>query len=140
MIVVAIIGILAATAMPATHVSYAAKSTVRESIHSVNALQQEIESYFLQHQVFPAHNRDISAKILADLKLRNVKDLSISTGGRIVITYVSRLNFSYPNYYTLDSTDKTLVLKPTFDKHVFVWDYCSEGSVPAEFRGKPCFI
>jgi len=56
LIVVAIIGILAYIALPATHVSYVAKSTVIRSISAAKPLQMDVMNYYSQHQ--PKRSRD----------------------------------------------------------------------------------
>ena len=139
LIVVAIIYILASIALPATHVSYAAKHTVISSIISVKPLQLEIVNYYLQHQRFPNDSNEINAKSISALNMDNVTDVKILIEGRIIITYASHLNFSFPNHYSFDLSDRTLILIPKLSNGIISWDFCSHGTVPADFRPSPCY-
>jgi len=138
LIVVAIIGILASIALPATHVSYVAKSTVIRSISAAKPLQMDVMNYYSQHQHFPNNSRELNSENLSALKADRVTDVTILKKGQIIITYDSHLNFSYPNHYSFDTSDKTLILVPTFNNGSISWDICSQGTVPTDFRPPQC--
>jgi len=139
LIVIAIIYILASIALPATHISYAAKHTVISSISSVKPLQLDIVNYYNQHQRFPNDSNELNAECLSALTIDNVTDINILAEGRIIITYASHLNFSFPNHYSFDLSDRTLILTPAFSDDIISWDFCSEGTVPADFRPSACY-
>src|ERR1043165_177706 len=83
MIVVAIIGILAAIAIPA-YQDYTVRSQVTEGLNLASDLKAAVAETFAQSGAWPANNNSVG--ISATKSGKYVSDVSISTG-QIVITY-----------------------------------------------------
>ncbi len=86
MIVVAIIGILAAIAIPA-YQDYTVRSQVTEGLNLASDLKAAVAETFAQTGSWPANNNTVGLSMTAGSKSgKYVSDVSISTG-TIIITY-----------------------------------------------------
>lgn len=143
MIVVVIIGIIAATIIPPDNFSYIASSIVHEGVESADPIRTSIELYYDEQNRFPSSiaELEIGPMHLPD----HIKSLEVSSEGRIVITFdTSDLEFGATWWYEFydpksnNLTNKTLILVPTISQGRVVWDECNEGDVPKRSRNYRC--
>jgi len=95
MIVVAIIGILAAIAIPA-YQDYTIRSQVTEGLNLAASLKTGVSEYFAQYGTWPTlvtGNVAGSLGNLADPSGKYVSDITINTAGTLVITYANTAGF-----------------------------------------------
>ena len=122
MIVVAIIGILAAIAIPA-YQDYTVRSQVTEGLNLASDLKAAVAETFAQTGVWPANNNAVGIDKVKSGKY--VADVSINTG-TIRITYGKQANANINN--------KVLGLRPTISPNGDVIWNCGlkdpEGSDP----------
>jgi len=106
MIVVAIIGILAAIALPA-YQDYTARAKVAEGLTMSNSMKTTVTEYFATEGLWPsAASAGLTAAVAANdssLQYSTVTSGALTTG-RIVITYGAAVAPSTGNTLTLDST------------------------------------
>jgi len=127
MIVVAIVGILAAVALPA-YSDYTARAHVSEGLGLADAAKSAVTEYYFDKKAWPADN---AAAGLADAKkiTGNAVD-SVEVGdsnGIITITYNAKVN------------SKTLELTPTAtDGNGSITWSCTGGTVSAQHRPASC--
>lgn len=121
---VAMIGILAAIALPA-YQDYTGRARVAEVITQVQPIQREVESFYQQHNMMPLEN--IMVGLDEPLLLAGEHSVLISDGS-IEVQIVSDLG-------AIDS--ETMVFVPLFSKTEFRWG-CKGGSLPARFRPSAC--
>jgi len=91
MIVVAIIGILAAIALPA-YQDYTIRTQVSEGMTLMSRSKEGIYQFWSTRGVFPASNASADVPLPASLKGSYVDNVSIGAGGVITATYGGRAN------------------------------------------------
>lgn len=104
MIVVAIIGILAAIAIPA-YQDYTIRAQIAEGINLTNAVKPKIQEYYKQHGRFPSDNQDAGLPQAQYLIGNYVKGVEVIEGA-IHVTYGHKVNRLV--------TDKVLTIRPQF--------------------------
>jgi type IV pilus assembly protein PilA len=119
MIVVAIIGILAAIAIPA-YQDYTVRSQVTEGLNLSSALETGVAEYFANTGSWPAANSN--AGISSAPSGKYVTDVEIGNGG-ITITYGAQANGNVLN--------KTLGLTPLLSQNNDVIWVCGNHTAPA---------
>lgn len=95
MIVVAIIGILAAIAIPAYR-SYVIRSQVAEGLSLSDGYKTVLWDYYSEHGRFPSTNQSASIPTAASIQGNYVKSLDISHG-LITITFGNKANSAIAN-------------------------------------------
>jgi type IV pilus assembly protein PilA len=85
MIVVAIIGILAAVALPA-YQDYTKRARVTEGFNLAAALKTGVADFYASNNAFPSTNAEVGASTGA-VTGASVSDVQIGTNGVITITY-----------------------------------------------------
>ncbi len=85
MIVVAIIGILAAVALPA-YQDYTKRARVTEGFNLAASLKTGVADYFASNNAFPSTNGDVGVAT-GVISGASVSDVQIGTNGVITITY-----------------------------------------------------
>ncbi|HGG9806040.1 TPA: pilin [Neisseria meningitidis] len=79
MIVIAIVGILAAVALPA-YQDYTARAQVSEAILLAEGQKSAVTEYYLNHGIWPANNSSAGVATSADIKGKYVKSVEVKNG------------------------------------------------------------
>jgi type IV pilus assembly protein PilA len=108
MIVVAIIGILAAIAIPA-YQDYTKRARVTEGLSLASAAKTSVTEYYASNNSFPTTNA--SAGLATSISGASVSSVVVGSSGVITVTYSS----------LVDSTNNTLTLTPTATSGSVTW-------------------
>ncbi|HEZ0929950.1 TPA: pilin [Neisseria meningitidis] len=79
MIVIAIVGILAAVALPA-YQDYTARAQVSEAILLAEGQKSAVTEYYLNHGIWPANNSDAGVASSSTIKGKYVKEVTVAKG------------------------------------------------------------
>ncbi|MBH6468859.1 pilin [Neisseria meningitidis] len=79
MIVIAIVGILAAVALPA-YQDYTARAQVSEAILLAEGQKSAVTEYYLNHGTWPSNNSDAGVASSTDIKGKYVKEVKVEKG------------------------------------------------------------
>jgi type IV pilus assembly protein PilA len=130
MIVVAIIGILAAIAIPA-YQNYTIRAQVTEGLSLADSWKTAVGEYFTEYGSFPsgsnANGGAGNIAVTGASSGKYVTNVKVSTGGAVVITYGNQANKSINN--------STLALNPGTDTAGDVVWQCGTATVPAAVTG-----
>lgn len=124
MIVVAIIGILAAIALPA-YQDYAKRARVSEGLSLAAAAKTAVSEYYAGKGSFPADNNAAGLPAATDIKGESVSQVEVSNG-LITITYTAKVE-----------NGKTLLLSPTTVGGGINWK-CKSGTLNARYVPSSC--
>lgn len=124
MIVVAIIGILAALAIPA-YQDYTIRSRVSEAFHLASGAKTAVAEFYNSNANFPSSNS--SAGLAAPGSITGTYTTSVTISGDGVITALVNAD---------SGTSGNITLTPDFEGGSISWD-CG-GSVPANYRPGSC--
>ncbi|HGN6967696.1 TPA: pilin, partial [Neisseria gonorrhoeae] len=117
MIVIAIVGILAAVALPA-YQDYTARAQVSEAILLAEGQKSAVTEYYLNNGIWPANNGDAGVASPSDIKGKYVQKVEVNNG---VVTA------------TMASSNVNKEIK---DKRLSLWGRREDGSVKW-FCGQP---
>jgi type IV pilus assembly protein PilA len=123
MIVVAIIGILAAIAIPA-YQNYTKRSHVSEGLSLAGGAKTAVTEYYSSKGEWPTDNAE--AGISATITGNAVTDVTVSNSGTITVTYNTKV-----------APGATIVLKGSDANGAVQWD-CTGGDLDAKFRPANC--
>ncbi|HHR0578562.1 TPA: pilin [Neisseria meningitidis] len=79
MIVIAIVGILAAVALPA-YQDYTARAQVSEAILLAEGQKSAVTEYYLNHGIWPGDNNSAGVATSSDIKGKYVKEVEVKNG------------------------------------------------------------
>lgn len=115
MIVVAIIGILAAVAIPA-YQDYTVRAKVTEGLSLASAGKTGVSEYFASNGTLPGSNASAGLQSAGSISGNSVKSVEVAAGGDIIVTFSGN-----------PINDDTLLLDPTIVGGGVVWN-CSTGA------------
>lgn len=124
MIVVAIVGILSAIALPAYH-TYTKRAHIAEGLALANGAKVAITDYYSTFGKYPIDNLDVGIMQAESIKSSSVRSIAVSAS-KVVITY---------NTKVISGT--TVELSGVMLGSSIQWS-CSGGSVPVQYRPSNC--
>ena len=129
MIVVAIIGILAAVALPA-YQDYTARAQVSEAFSLASGQKGAVAEYYSNQGVMPTTNASAGIPTNTEIKGKYVKQVDIGTSGIITATMQA-------SGVGKDLENKTLILAPVVNNGSIDWN-CTGGTIVAKHRPAAC--
>jgi type IV pilus assembly protein PilA len=91
MIVVAIIGILAAIAIPAYR-DYTVRSQITEGLNFASAAKTSVSDTFISQGAWPTDNATAGLGLPAAIRSKYVQSVTVSAGGNITVMYGNEVN------------------------------------------------
>lgn len=130
MIVIAILGILLAIAIPA-YSDYTVRARVSEGLNLASAGKTQVSETRLSTGSFPASNAE--AGMSDTIQSTYVSGLTVGAQGVLTVTY-NTAGGAIPEL----GGDNTIQLIPTFSTGAVQWDCVTGGTVQARFRPARC--
>ena len=128
MIVVAIIGILAAVAIP-MYLDYSVRSQVAEGLNVAGAAKSAVTEYYQNRGAYPTDNVEAGVSVPADIEGRYVE--SVSVGGDVI-------TILYGNQANAQIDGETVTLSATDHLGSVGWDCASGGVISAKHMPSAC--
>ena len=116
MIVVAIIGILAAIAIPA-YQTYTIRAQVAEGLNLTEGAKTAIWDYYAQHGKYPSSNASAGMMSPQSISGNYVQSIDITSGG----THPGRVEITFGNHANSKITGKTLFLSGSPGSDSLLW-------------------
>ncbi len=126
MIVVAIIGILAAVAIPA-YQDYTIRAKVTEGLSLASAGKTAVSEYFSANGTLPSDNTTAGMALPTEISGNSVSQVAVSTDGVITVTFSAAT-----------IKDQTLALTPTTTAGKIRWDCATGGTLEGKYRPSSC--
>ncbi len=126
MIVVAIIGILAAVAIP-SYQDYTKRAHVSEGMGLSGAAKTQVAEYYGSEGTWPTTNTEAGMASAASINGNAVTSVTVGASGTILITYNTKVAASAP----------TIILVPTDTGGGITWS-CNTGTVASKLRPSNC--
>tara|TARA_Y100000588_G_scaffold4793_1_gene5941 strand:+ start:74 stop:532 length:459 start_codon:yes stop_codon:yes gene_type:complete len=124
MIVVAIIGILAAIAIP-QYQNYVARAQVSEALVLASGAKTGVSEYISTNGTMPTSNTE--AGIATTIKGSYVESVVVGAGGVITMTFQEDADADTPGNAHSAIATRTMILEPTKTDGSIVWT-CSQGT------------
>ncbi|QII30195.1 prepilin-type N-terminal cleavage/methylation domain-containing protein [Stenotrophomonas maltophilia] len=131
MIVVAIIAILAAIALPA-YQDYVARSQVSEAMTLSSGAKTAVTEYYADKGAFPTTNALAGLAGASSISGKYVTSVTVGTGGAITAMLKGAGSVSSK------VAGKTFVLTPADAGGSITWDCKSSGTIDAKYRPSSC--
>lgn len=128
MIVVAIIGILAAVAIPA-YQDYTIRAKVTEGLSLASAGKTAVSEFFASNGGLPNNNVSAGLALSTSIKGNDVGSVEVLTSGVIEVTFSSQSA-------AIDGS--TIRLTPTIEDGAVKWDCAQDGDLEAKYRPSSC--
>jgi type IV pilus assembly protein PilA len=125
MIVVAIVGILAAVALPA-YQDYTKRAHVSEGLGLAEAAKFSVAEYYADKGVWPTSNSDAGLAAAADIKGNAVTSVAVAADGLITVTFNEKV-----------TSGATIILTPTAGTGSITWE-CNTGTLDGKYRPARC--
>ena len=125
MIVVAIIGILAAIALPA-YQDYTKRARVSEGLSLAGGAKTSVTEYYSSNNEFPDNNTKAGLADANKITGNAVKSVEVGKAGVITVTFNTKVN-----------DGSTVVLTPTPASGSVTWG-CAGGSLDKKWRPSEC--
>ncbi|OIQ86772.1 fimbrial protein precursor [mine drainage metagenome] len=116
MIVVAIIGILAAIAIPA-YQTYTIRAQVAEGLNLTEGAKTAIWDFYAQHGNFPTSNASAGMMSPQSISGNYVQSIDITAGG----THPGRVEITFGNHANARISGKTLYLSGSLGNDTLLW-------------------
>ena len=131
MIVIAIIGILAAIALPA-YQDYVGRTQVSEALELAGGQKGAVTEYHANHGAWPTNNSAAGVAAATSIKSKYVHSVTIANG-----TITAKMAASGVN---ADIQNKQVVLSPTLNAGSYDWKCAAAGTdpVPAKYLPSSC--
>ncbi len=126
MIVVAIIGILAAVAIPA-YQDYTIRAKVTEGLSLASAGKTAVSEYFASNGTLPGDNATAGMADSTDISGNSVSSVEVAANGVITVTFSAN-----------QIAGSTLALTPAASGGKVVWDCASGGNLLGKYRPSSC--
>ena len=129
MIVVAIIGILAAVAIPA-YQDYTVRAKVTEGLSLASAAKTGVSEWFATNGDFPSANGSVGLPTSTSITGNSVRSVAIGANGVITVTFAAT---GLPAAVAGD----TILLTPTNNNGAVQWS-CTGGTLDSKYRPSSC--
>lgn len=124
MIVVAIIAILAAIALPA-YKDYTIRSRVSEGLSLAAGAKSAMTEYHATNAAWPANNADAGLEAPAKITGNGVTSVTVAAAGKITVAYKA------------NAGGGNLIIQGTAGDGSYTWD-CTGGSTKKKYRPSEC--
>ena len=128
MIVVAIIAILAAIALPA-YQDYTKRSYVSEGLSLASGAKASVAEYFMNQGAFPTSNSDAGIAASGTIIGNAVTGVTVGSAGKITVSFNAKVNGS--------SGSGTLILTPKDNGGSLVWS-CTDSTLDPKYLPSNC--
>lgn len=129
MIVVAIIGILAAIAIP-QYQNYVIRSQASEGINLAGGTKTGIEGFYSEHGYLPTSNKSAGLKTAKKITGKYVKKVKLGSSKVVTVTYGKKANKALQG--------KTLKFSPDTHNGNSVTFTCKKGTIPKQYLPSSC--
>ena len=126
MIVVAIIGILAAVAIP-SYQDYTKRAHVSEGMGLSGAAKTQVAEYYGSEGTWPTTNTEAGMAAAASINGNAVSSVSVGAAGSITVTYTTKVA----------AAGSTIIMTPTDTGGGITW-LCNGGTVASKLRPSNC--